>query len=147
MQNNIDIKDTVGIATFSLFVMSLISFGIYLVYWVGKATAVLNAGNKIKPISEVLVGFLCVVLGAGALVTYSETDPAMQIIYLLFSLVCSGLYIWWAYQARTALIAYAAEHYGIELKMNRFYTFIFNVYYICYCVNCLPVAKSSNQSA
>nr|RAZ61589.1 hypothetical protein DP202_26270 [Enterobacter cloacae] len=41
----------------------------------------------------------------------------------------------WAFKAKTALQAYALNEFKFELKMNPFYTFIFSIYYIVYCIN------------
>lgn len=53
----------------------------------------------------------------------------------LLSVASGIMMIVWAFKAKSALQAYALNEFKFELKMNPFYTFIFNVYYIVYCIN------------
>ena len=45
------------------------------------------------------------------------------------------MFLVWAFKAKKSLQAYALNEFKFELKMNPFYTFIFNIYYIVYCIN------------
>ena len=55
------------------------------------------------------------------------------------------LYIVWSFKAKAALQEYALNEHKIDLRMNAFYTFIFTIYYINYCVNDLPEAKRKQE--
>jgi len=48
------------------------------------------------------------------------------------------LFIVWAFRARLALQAYALTEFKIDLRIDIFYTFLFDVFYIAYCINDLP---------
>lgn len=72
-------------------------------------------------------------------------DNALILIGSLLSLAGAVLYIVWAFRARAALQEYALNEHKIDLRMNGFYTFIFNVYYINYCINDLPEALRKQQ--
>ena len=56
-------------------------------------------------------------------------------ISTLLSFASVVMYIMWGFKAKVALQAYVLKEYKFELKMNMFYTFLFNVYYIVYCIN------------
>jgi len=53
----------------------------------------------------------------------------------------SVLYLVLAFKAKSAIQEYALNIHKIDLRMNRFYTFIFTIYYINYCINDLPEVK------
>jgi hypothetical protein len=55
--------------------------------------------------------------------------------FVLLSVTSAVMLIVWAFKAKSALQAYALNEFKFELKMNPFYTFIFSIYYIVYCIN------------
>jgi hypothetical protein len=65
----------------------------------------------------------------------SDKDTILDYLAALLSFVSVVMYIIWGFKAKTSLQAYALKEFKFELKMNVFYTFLFNVYYIVYCVN------------
>ncbi len=69
----------------------------------------------------------------------------MAMISGILAIALGVLYIVWAFRAKKALQEYALTEYKIDLKMNGFYTFIFNIYYINSCINDLPEAQRRQQ--
>lgn len=57
----------------------------------------------------------------------------------------NALYIVWAFKAKNALSEYALSEHKIDLRMNAFYTFFLNVFYINYCINDLPEEQRKQQ--
>ncbi|HFT7230331.1 TPA: hypothetical protein ACGRRU_004551, partial [Enterobacter chengduensis] len=84
--------------------------------------------------------WLAIVTGFGWLlldVSYavSDTETILDHIATLLSVASAVMLIVWAFKAKSALQAYALNEFKFELKMNPFYTFIFSIYYIVYCIN------------
>ncbi|MDM2796253.1 hypothetical protein OGY16_02825, partial [Citrobacter sp. Cpo131] len=65
----------------------------------------------------------------------SDTETILDHIATLLSVASAVMLIVWAFKAKLALQAYALNEFKFELKMNPFYTFIFSIYYIVYCIN------------
>ncbi|GKQ27787.1 hypothetical protein NUBL17187_55830 [Klebsiella michiganensis] len=65
----------------------------------------------------------------------SESETVLDHVATLLSVASTVMIIVWAFKAKTALQAYALNEFKFELKMNPFYTFIFSIYYIVYCIN------------
>jgi hypothetical protein len=65
----------------------------------------------------------------------SDKETILDHIATLLSFATCVMYIVWGFKAKTALQNYILKEFKFELKMNMFYTFFFNVYYIVYCVN------------
>lgn len=65
----------------------------------------------------------------------SDKETILDHIATLLSFASGVMCIVWGFKAKTALQAYVLKEFKFELKMNVFYTFIFNIYYIVYCIN------------
>ncbi|MGV0084103.1 hypothetical protein EEAAV_09560 [Rahnella aceris] len=63
----------------------------------------------------------------------------------ILSLACGVMYIVWAFKARASLRHYALNTFRFDLKMNAFYTVLFNVFYITYCINDMPQALAKHR--
>ena len=72
-------------------------------------------------------------------------EESLDIIRGILSIAGGIMYIVWAFRARKALQEYALNEHKTDLRMNRFYTFLFNVYYINYCINDLPEDQRKQQ--
>ncbi|VFS45156.1 hypothetical protein [Budvicia aquatica] len=83
-------------------------------------------------------------IGAGE---YSDNNSSdgIAILILLLSLAGNVLCIVWAFKAKSALQHYALMEFKFELKMNAFYTFLFSVFYITYCINAMPEALQKHN--
>jgi len=55
------------------------------------------------------------------------------------------MYVVWAFKARAALRHYALNTFRFDLKMNAFYTVLFNVFYITWCINDMPQALAKHR--
>lgn len=94
-----------------------------------------------KPIvDDAYIIWLAVCVGLSGVLA-STGEEAFDIISGILTISSAVLYIVWSFKARSSLQEYALNEHKIDLRMNAFYTFIFHVYYINYCINDLPEAK------
>lgn len=76
---------------------------------------------------------------------YDPTSDTLLALSGILSLACAVMYVVWAFKARDALRQYALNTFRFDLKMNAFYTVIFNVFYITYCINDMQQALTKHQ--
>lgn len=140
MSSITELKDTVNTKTVNFVLLSIATGGIYPILWMYKNSPKIASITK-KPISDdTFIIWLAVCVGLSGALT-GNGEEALDIIAGLLAIASVVLYIVWGFKARSSLQEYALHEHKIDLRMNGFYTFLFNVYYINYCINDLPEAK------
>jgi hypothetical protein len=135
-----ELKDRINNKTLNLVLLTIATAGLYPILWLWRNVSVINQVTKGNAGSDLFIIWIAVCAGMSGALAGSGED-ALDIISGLFSIALAVLYIVWAFKARTALQQYALNELGTDLRMNGFYTFIFTLYYINYCINDLPEAK------
>jgi len=144
MNNINDLQNAVSTKTLNLFLLTIATLGIFPIIWMYLNTPKLEKITGKAIASGSFLIWLAVCAGwSGLLSTFGEEWA--QILSGFFSIGSAVLYIVWAFKARTALQSYALHEHKVDLKMNVFYTFLFTVYYVNYCVNALPEAQRKQQ--
>lgn len=139
-----DLPNAVSTKTLNLFLLTLATLGIYPIIWMYLNTPKLEKITGKAIASGTFLIWLAVCAGWGGLLSTFGEEWA-DILSGLLSIASAVLYIVWAFKARTALQDYALHEHKVDLKMNVFYTFLFTLYYINYCVNALPEAQRKQQ--
>ncbi|PSW62125.1 hypothetical protein C0W54_07280 [Photobacterium kishitanii] len=138
LKNNIDTK------TLNLFLLSIATMGIYPLLWLYRSNLTISDITKSKITGDTYIIWIAVCVGLGGF--FSRHNQSLFLVLgAILSISSTVLYIVWAFKAKKALQKYALNEFRFELKMNIFYTFFFNVYYINYCVNDLPEALNKQQ--
>jgi len=134
------LKERNNIKTLHLFLLMLITMGLYSIVWIHKTQASIEEITKIKTMSFSYFIWYLALLGIGS---FAQGLGNLDVILLgNVLLVASGLLvIIWVFRARGALRTYALAEHNFELRMNVFYTLLFLDYYVNYCINDLPAAK------
>lgn len=134
LKNKIDTK----VAKFVL--LSVVTGGIYSMMWLYLNQPKLTEHMKNEFVAKDYPLWLAIVTGFGWLL--SDIGIAVSDNVTVFDLVAKQLmyasmimYLVWAFKAKKALQAYTLNEFKFEVKMNLFYTFIFNIFYIVYCIN------------
>jgi hypothetical protein len=135
-----ELKDSINTKTVNLVLLTIATGGIYPILWMYKNCSILESITKKKISDNVFIIWLAVCVGLGGALT-GTGEEALDIIAGLLMIASWVLYIVWSFKAKAALQEYALNEHKIDLRMNAFYTFIFTIYYINYCVNDLPEAK------
>ncbi|RON17559.1 hypothetical protein BK660_23185 [Pseudomonas brassicacearum] len=132
-----ELKDKINTKTLNMVLLSVATVGLYLLLWLVRTNQKISETTKIKLVDNTYIIWLAVCLGwSGALSNSGEVlfDALSGILII----ATNALYIVWAFKAKNALSEYALSEHKIDLRMNAFYTFFLNVFYINYCINDLP---------
>ena len=158
MQDISTLKNALKTNTLSFVLLSLVSGGIYTLMWLYK-----NQGIMTKTINNTFsqgtfIIWIAVCFGLSNQLSnivsisvdeygsgYRDSPDSVAILVLLLSLAANVLLIVWAFKAKIALQHYVLTTFKFELKMNVFYTVIFNVFYITYCINVMPEALQKHK--
>ncbi len=139
-----ELKDSINTKTVNLVLLAIATGGIYPLLWMYKNCSLLESITKSKISDHVFVIWLAVCVGLGSTLT-GTGEEMFDIIAFLLTVASVVLYIVWSFKAKSALQKYALNEHRIDLRMNAFYTFIFNIFYINYCINDLPEAKRKQE--
>ncbi|HGM5582787.1 TPA: hypothetical protein ACKP22_004510 [Pseudomonas putida] len=134
MTSPAQLMNKVNRKTLHLVLLSIATGGLYMLIWLYKTNLNIQEATG-KPVSsETYLIWICVCMGLSGL--FAGDEYAFFIV-LSALLGCANvvLYIVWAFNARTLLVSYAHSHQQTHFSMNPFYTFIFSLYYINYCIN------------
>ena len=136
-----ELKDQINTKTLNLFLLTLVTAGIYPCMWLFRNHKIIDKVTSVQTASDNFVIWIAVSAGLGVYLSGID-DPGILLLSSILSLTTSILYLVWAFKARSALQEYAQNVHQINLKMNGFYTFLFGLYYINYCINDLPEVQN-----
>ena len=139
-----EIKDKTDTKTVNFVLLTIATGGIYPILWMYKNSPIIQSITKNKFSDDTFIIWLAVCVGLGGALTGSGVE-ALDIIALLLTIAGGVLYIIWGFKAKASIQEYALHEHKIDFRMNAFYTFLFNVYYINYCINDLPEAKRKQE--
>nr|WP_036016589.1 hypothetical protein [Budvicia aquatica] len=154
MQDISTLKNALKTNTLSFVLLSLVSGGIYTLMWLYKNQSIMTdtINNKFSQGSFIIWIAVCFGLSnqlsnivSIGVDEYGSGYDSVVILVLLLSLATNVLLIVWAFKAKIALQHYVLTTFKFELKMNVFYTFMFNVFYITYCINVMPEALQKHK--
>lgn len=138
------LKDKINTKTLNLVLLSIATGGIFPLLWLYKHCPEIEdiTGRAISDKTYII--WIAVCVGVSAMLA-GTGETVFDVISTLISLASAVLYIVWAFKAKNMLQEYALHEHKVDLRMNGFYTFVFNVYYINYCINDLPEAQRKQQ--
>ena len=139
-----ELKDKINTKTLNMVLLSIATLGLYLLLWLVRVNQKITETTKIKLVDNSYIIWLAVCLGwSGSL---SNVDDALfDVLSGILIIAANALYIVWAFKAKNAISEYALSEHKIDLRMNAFYTFFLNVFYINYCINDLPEEQRKQQ--
>jgi len=133
----VDLKQHINLPTMKFLLLTIGTAGFYAYYWLLKHSPVIAAAGRKPVATETYLLVLVGLAGWGESLAAADTVRA-QLIGLVLVLASLVMLVMWAFRARDALRSYAAATYGIDYRMNSFYTFLFSYFYINYCINEIP---------
>ncbi|MBQ4789012.1 MULTISPECIES: DUF4234 domain-containing protein [Pectobacterium] len=149
-----DLKQRLDTKTLNFVLLTLVTCGVWPIVWLFKKQSIISEITKYPFSNELFVIWIAICFGMSrqlaAMVStdiygYDPTSDTLLALSGILSLACAVLYVVWAFKARTALRHYALMEFRFDLKMNVFYTIVFNVYYITYCINAMPDALAKHK--
>lgn len=140
MSSITELKDTVNVKTANFVLLSIATGGIYPILWMYRNSPKIALITKKAISDDTFIIWLAVCVGLSAALAGSG-EEVLDVISGILVVASAVLYIVWGFKARSALQEHALNEHKFNLRMNGFYTFLLNVYYINYCINNLPEAK------
>ncbi|WP_329911824.1 DUF4234 domain-containing protein [Serratia quinivorans] len=140
--------------TLHFVLLTIATFGVWPLLWLYKKQDIISETTAMPGYGNLFIIWLAVCFGVGRqlaamaspdLAGYDPTSDTLLGLSAVLSLACAVMYIVWAFKARTALRHYALNTFRFDLKMNAFYTVLFNVFYITYCINDMPQALAKHR--
>lgn len=139
-----ELKDKINTKTLNMVLLSMATAGLYLLLWLYKSNQKISETTKIKLVDDTYIIWLAVCIGWCSMLT-NLGDVLFDTLSFGLMIAYNALYIVWAFKARKALSEYALNVHKIDLRMNGFYTFFFNIFYVNYCINDLPEEQRKQQ--
>lgn len=140
MENINVLKNKIDTKVKKFVLLSVVTGGIYTLMWLYLNQPKLTEHMKNEFVARdyplwlaIVTGFVDLMSNFGTAISDDLTVPDLVAIVLWLASV--AMFIFWAFKAKTALQAYALTEFKFELKMKPFYTFIFSIFYIVYCIN------------
>lgn len=144
-----ELKEKLDNKTSNTVLLTMASCGLYNLMWITRANTIIQDITQRHVASYSYIVWIFVLTGiAGALSggTTELGDAVMLMVASIVSIAAGVLQIVWAFRARSALMQYAYQEHQLYLKMNGFYTFFLNIFYINYCINHLPLEAMRAQA-
>ncbi|MCL1066444.1 hypothetical protein L2735_06430 [Shewanella olleyana] len=137
MNNIKELPEKINTKTSRLFWLTVFTGGIYPIIWLFAKYPKMDEITSIRTADDSFVLSIAVCFGFGGVLSHSEFGFIGAIGTLLLT-AAFFLYVFWSFRARAALQDYAHVNFGIDFKMNKFFTVVLNIFYINYCINQLP---------
>lgn len=146
-----ELRNTTHTGTLNLVLLTLATAGLFPLMWIYRHNKNIERITGAVIVTDVYLIWLAVCAGLSG--SFANSDDALDpytklvlaVIAMVLSIASAVLYVVWAFKTKAALQAYAQREHNVTLKMNGFYTFLFTVYYINYCINDLPEAAMRQQ--
>ena len=140
----LELKNKIDTKTINLVLLVIATAGIYLILWLNDNYKIIDKITKTKTADDVYIIWIAVTLGLSGMFNVPG-DQELLLISFMLTIAYLTLCVIWAFRAKKAFENYLLIKYKIDLKMNAFYTVIFNIYYINYCINDLPEIQKKQQ--
>ncbi|MGM7881117.1 hypothetical protein [Yersinia enterocolitica] len=139
--NNINLlKNSLDTKILNFVLLTAVTGGVYPLMWLFLYQRKLTEAMKDNFVDSNYPLWIAIATGLGWFLSdisyeISNEETILDHIATLLSFASVVMYIVWGFKAKASLQAFVLKEFKFELKMNVFYTFLFNVYYIVYCVN------------
>jgi hypothetical protein len=139
-----DLKDKIDTKTINLLLLNIATMGIYQILWLYKTHRIIDSITKTRTADDTFVIWLAVCVGLGSYFIRTN-DSTLITLGIILSIAASVLLIIWAFKARESIQEYILNEHKIDMNMSGFYTFMFTIFYINYCINDLPESYRKQQ--
>jgi len=144
-----ELKNSLNTKTANLVLLQFATGGVFPIMWLYRHTKTVEHITGSKIAGDTFLIWMAVCSGLGLVLQASgagSDDLAfLAISGILLAFAVPVLQIIWAFRASKALQRYALGKHRIDLRMNSFYTLVFNVFYVNYCINELPELARSRD--
>lgn len=139
-----ELKNKIGQKTFIMVLLSSVTYGLYGLIWITDRYKIFNKifGGKIISINYIIWIAACAGISSsfgaiGNINAAATGDFTMSSFASIIGMIGWALYILAAFKLSKGMSKYCAKEFKINLKFNKFYLVIFNIFYINYYINAL----------
>ena len=139
------LKQEFAVSTLLLIILSIITSGVYNIYYLVKGRKLFNEITESDGINKNILFQYTIVVGLLNFTNMALIQSARNRliaaanfcddISILFGILSAVYIIIIAFKMRTALINYGLNTLRVDLNVNAFLTFFFSLYYINYKIN------------
>jgi cold shock CspA family protein len=135
-----ELKDEINTTVLNLVLLTFATAGIYPIIWISKNYKIIDRITKKVTADDSFIIGIAVCFGWRDVIDMIDVFDVSNTrqIGLILNIASGILWVFWSFRVKKALEEYFLNEYRIDLRMNDFYTFIFTLYYIVYCINDLP---------
>ncbi|MXV44433.1 hypothetical protein GS501_05145 [Saccharibacter sp. 17.LH.SD] len=133
-----EIKQKNNLGTGKFLLLNLVTLSIFSLERISVMTSLIESfsgekisSEKFKITLQVITSFYILLSGEN---TFNR-NAFIGLLLQLLSFVLWGMFAYWSFQAKREIEIYSVKELGFSYKMNSFYTILFNVLYINYCLN------------
>ena len=134
------LKNSLDTKVLNFVLLTAVTGGIYPLMWLFLYQRKLTEAMKDNFVDSNYPLWIAIATGLGWFLSdisyeISNEETILDHNATLLSFASVVMYIVWGFKAKASLQDFVLKEFKFELEMNVFYTFLFNVYYIVYCVN------------
>lgn len=135
------LKDTINIKTPKFYLLWAFTGYFFPVLWLYRNYKLFDEITKSRTASDAYILWMSVFITFFIFLSGYQEPWFIYLVRMAMMIGYTVLVTVWAFRAKQALHNYALNELHVDLRMNGFYTFIFNIFYIIYCINDIPEAK------
>lgn len=128
------LTDKIGMKTLHLVLLAIASGGIYLIVWLVERYKVFNEMADKEIISKDFIATISILMGISGFLSSLGGDT-IALFASLVDIAWGIMFIVMAFKVSKTMEDFYAKKFKLDLKFNKFYLVIFNIFYINYCVN------------
>ncbi len=128
------LTDKIGMKTWHVLALGMVTFGIYYIIWLLDRYKVFNEMANSEIISRNFIVSIAILMGISLLLG-SLGDPTIALFASLIDLAWGIMLIMMSFKVSKTMEDFYAQKFKLDLKFNKFYLVLFNIFYINYCVN------------
>ena len=136
-----ELKDAIAITTSKCFLLTIATAGLFPILFIYRKQPILNKITNCNIVTDTYIIWLATLSGFSDYFYAIDTEGIEGDFGSMLYLVLAVLMVVWSFKTKKALENYSLKKFKIDIKMNSFYTLLFTVFYIIYCINDLPDVK------
>lgn len=129
-----ELKEKIDTKTLNFVLLTMVTAGIYPILWLAKNQEIIENLFKSEKSNKNYILWIAICVGLGGNFQSGTVDMILIAIGGLLGLASWVLYFMWALKVKKAILDYTLNECKINYNMNIFYTVLFSIYYINYCI-------------
>lgn len=142
-----DLKTEIGhFKTLNMVLLAIVTAGGYFILWLTERYKIFNriAGKEI--VSRNFIIWVAALMGLSIYLDIAATEAeGLQALSSLVDLAWGIMLIVMSFKTAEAMELYFAKNFQAQVKFNKFYLIIFNIYYINYMINALDDIERKHE--